>query len=378
MNVQKKLREWQAQGLITPAQSTQIQDYESKTTKSWFSIGFLILGTCVLGIGIISLIAANWENITPATKLSLDFLILIGTACLIYYTWNNNKLVATNSLILFFIIFCLASIGLISQVYNLIGFTYQPLLFWALITAPIMFISKYMIVSLLWLLGLFSGLMFLSFESVIGYMIFKEQLPLVLLCLALLCANLFFINKSFIQHVSFSKSTRLMAVFLVVCTIFITDLMRDFVWDRSYAQAPEAYLLNFILLISAVITCQKARVYTQRQNNFLCITMFAVFIYANLPSLGIKADIAYAVGSLLLLAMGACIFASLHRRGLFNLLMVLLGLRFVILYFQAFGGLATTGVGLIIAGLIIIGFVILWIKYQAKIWNVVARLTQDE
>ena len=55
-----------------------------------------------------------------------------------------------------------------------------------------------------------------------------------------------------------------------------------------------------------------------------------------------------------------------HHRT-FNLITFLIGLRFVILYFQAMGGLAATGVGLIMSGLMIIGITWFWYKSRGRL-----------
>jgi hypothetical protein len=70
------------------------------------------------------------------------------------------------------------------------------------------------------------------------------------------------------------------------------------------------------------------------------------------------------IATLLLLSF---LFAVLSYQRLFNLCVNLIGLRFLIIYFQVFGSLATTGIGLIVSGLIIIGAVVVWYKSRKKV-----------
>jgi hypothetical protein len=51
-----------------------------------------------------------------------------------------------------------------------------------------------------------------------------------------------------------------------------------------------------------------------------------------------------------------------------------IGARFLIVYFQVFGSLATTGFGLIISGLIIICAAVLWFKKKEKFENWIGDL----
>ena len=55
-----------------------------------------------------------------------------------------------------------------------------------------------------------------------------------------------------------------------------------------------------------------------------------------------------------------------HQRT-FNWVTFLIGLRFVVLYFQAVGGLAATGVGLILSGLLIIGVAWAWHSWRERL-----------
>jgi hypothetical protein len=59
--------------------------------------------------------------------------------------------------------------------------------------------------------------------------------------------------------------------------------------------------------------------------------------------------------------------ASLKLHRLFQFFLVAVGIRFFVLYLQALGGLATTGFGLIITGLIIIAMVVAWNKFRREL-----------
>ncbi len=67
LNLEKKTGAWVDNGIICPEQPKQILDFEDAAGKSRWSrvglYGFPILGGCVMAVGVISLIAANWEGI---------------------------------------------------------------------------------------------------------------------------------------------------------------------------------------------------------------------------------------------------------------------------------------------------------------------------
>ena len=58
--IEKLLVEWNIKKLISDEQVKLIQNYESsKQESSWILTSLLILGAVIIGIGIVSVIAAN-------------------------------------------------------------------------------------------------------------------------------------------------------------------------------------------------------------------------------------------------------------------------------------------------------------------------------
>ena len=80
-----------------------------------------------------------------------------------------------------------------------------------------------------------------------------------------------------------------------------------------------------------------------------------------------NSPLVHATLTVLTLGATSLFLASIKERRLFQWFLFFLGLRFLILYFQAFGGLATTGFGLIISGSLFIGMAVLWNKYRNPI-----------
>ena len=75
MSTITKLNQWLQAGLITPAQHANILSFEAEQrqhSNGWL-YSFMILGAAIIGLGIISLIAANWANIPESVKLGANF-----------------------------------------------------------------------------------------------------------------------------------------------------------------------------------------------------------------------------------------------------------------------------------------------------------------
>ena len=64
----------------------------------------------------------------------------------------------------------------------------------------------------------------------------------------------------------------------------------------------------------------------------------------------------------------------LDYRKLFNALIVGIGIRFLVVYFQVFSDLAMTGLGLIVSGLAIIGLSALYIKKRESLYALMERI----
>ncbi|TXH72324.1 MAG: hypothetical protein E6Q85_06585 [Thiothrix sp.] len=80
-------------------------------------------------------------------------------------------------------------------------------------------------------------------------------------------------------------------------------------------------------------------------------------------------DIRAPVLTILILFLYAIHAGNSGYHGTFNLITFLIGLRFVVLYFQSMGGLAATGVGLILSGLMIIGIAWFWYSSRDRLQN---------
>jgi uncharacterized membrane protein len=63
----------------------------------------------------------------------------------------------------------------------------------------------------------------------------------------------------------------------------------------------------------------------------------------------------------------AAIAASMHRRRLFDFAAAVIAVRFIIVYFEVFGSLAATGLGLVTSGVVILGIAYLWYRFRRRV-----------
>ena len=59
--------------------------------SNWIVNSFLLLGFLIVGIGIVSLVAANWYHISNQIKLVIDFIFLFILGGAIYYYRDTDQ-----------------------------------------------------------------------------------------------------------------------------------------------------------------------------------------------------------------------------------------------------------------------------------------------
>lgn len=147
----KKLDKLVDAGIISAKQRQQILDFD-KDKNSGFAAKLLsILGIFIIGVGVISIIAANWDGINDAIKLFVMFLLLFGSGMLAFYWDKNGMTEKAEKMLVGLFLLSGAAIGLIIQVYQLSGGKwYNVLLVWCLVTLPLLFALKKSYVAYFW------------------------------------------------------------------------------------------------------------------------------------------------------------------------------------------------------------------------------------
>ncbi len=368
-HIEKKIEEWIRADLLSRKAADGLLTYEArKPAGSWVLNGFLILGAVTVGIGIISLIAANWDAIPPSAKLTADFILLSALAFGVFKTHVQGKSGYFEMVLVAFQITCLATIGLISQIYNTGGEVYQALLAWSLITAGVAVASKNAFAPFLWASGFFTALLFAGLQTVWLAPIFSEHYPALVLALSLLGGLMAMVCRAKFGENAQTQALRVWSLMAFLMSLLVVETINAFNFKDTginFIAYYPGYVLVFLLAI-AVISNKNSN----RLQNWVSLLALILFVASfHYPYLGIKSDIVFAVSTLSVLTLLALLMASLRQRKIFQVLVVLIGIRFLILYFQALGGLATTGVGLIASGALIIFLVSWWNKKRQAIAN---------
>ncbi|HPR36371.1 MAG TPA: DUF2157 domain-containing protein [Spirochaetota bacterium] len=400
--ITKYLSEWESAGLLESLQVQKILEYEkNRDKKPWVLYSFIMLGVSIISIGIVSLIAANWSDIPPAVKIAGDLTIMAAIAWGIYRASVAERPLLFDALSALFIFFYLASIGLLSQIYHTGGELYEALFILCAVMFPLTLLSyrrfipnawTYIFVQALFLFCLHRMDFFHESDSYFVAAGILASFPFI-------CAipgNLFSMRDGFNKV---SGPFILWAVISFFGGVFFFDLRNSMQSSNYYSTtfsffSDDVSLTAYSLIIAvsgmaAIVSLLFNRELTGRVK-FLSSVLASVYgismiffawydryyyllykaqdfdpetrvqFYSVLKASG-------PVETIFALLLISFIFLSLNMEKLFNFMVMLIGVRFLIVYFQVFGSLAYTGVGLIISGLIIIGFVAAWYRYGKKI-----------
>ena len=173
---QKEIDELLAAEVITEETAGSIAAYyrsREDASPNRLLIVFGILGAILVGLGIILIIAHNWDQFPISVKSAFAFLpLLIGQAFCAYTlvvkpradAWREGSAVFT-----FFGIG--ACIALISQIYNIQGELYSFLFTWMLLGAPLIYVMRSSMASLLFIAGS------TYYAVTLGYFAFDRTAP---------------------------------------------------------------------------------------------------------------------------------------------------------------------------------------------------------
>ena len=159
MNIIKDIPELVDAKIISAETAEKIRMYyEQKSEKSptRLMMLFAVLGSILVGLGIILIIAHNWDQFSRSLKSFFAFFPLIAgqIACgyVILKKAGNAVWHEGTSVFLFFSIG--ACISLVSQIYNVPGDLSTFLMTWMLLAVPLIYLMKSSATSLLYLTGI--------------------------------------------------------------------------------------------------------------------------------------------------------------------------------------------------------------------------------
>ncbi|HXB40223.1 MAG TPA: DUF2157 domain-containing protein [Bacteroidia bacterium] len=158
-NIAKELDELRTAGIIDEEIAGRIEHFyagKNVGSQSRLFVVFGVLGAILVGLGIILIIAHNWDELSRPVKVFFSFLpVIVGQLCCAYSLLKKSNSAAWKESSTSFLFFAVgASISLVSQVYHIHGDLGSFLFAWMLLCFPMIYIMKSSITSLLFIAGI--------------------------------------------------------------------------------------------------------------------------------------------------------------------------------------------------------------------------------
>ncbi len=146
-------------GIIDEQTAIKIQAFQTKkaaNAPNRLGIVLSVLGASLIGLGIMLIVAHNWDDFSRPIKTVLAFIpMIIGQIACGYTLFRQKESRAWRESSAAFLFFTVgACIGMVSQIYNLEGELGSFLLTWMLLVFPLIYVMKSSIVSLLYIGGI--------------------------------------------------------------------------------------------------------------------------------------------------------------------------------------------------------------------------------
>src|SRR5687768_8317255 len=137
----RKLAAWQEAGLIDAQTAAAIGAYEASHARPvalWAVIG---IGALTIGLGVISVVAANWEDVPGMVRLAIHLALMLGLGG--WLAWRGETLERTQPWGFEAALFVLSVLGLaffghLGQVYQTSSPLWQPLAVWLALFGPLL------------------------------------------------------------------------------------------------------------------------------------------------------------------------------------------------------------------------------------------------
>jgi hypothetical protein len=366
MKLSAKITSWQNAGIITPKQGADILDFEKLRAKPYALYGFIALAVFCIGLGVVSVIAANWEHITAMLKLIADFALLAGVGGLVYYADYKKWNIRFEAFLCLFVLLVLATIGLIAQVYQLQPSGLEAYLLWSLLVFPLLWVTKKPLLPLVMLpVFTFSFWDFMAdnktTQEILRQMTdsWEYSAPVLWTFVWLLIWQMLVV---FVQNsaAAFKKALKFWLIVFTGLLVISIDFSGDIMLVVPFSENGSGVLTAFLVSVAIGLTAISAYLGYISGKKFLIPAFMALIIAGSFVNLGALLSFA----ALLLIGLYAWRNNSVK---ILNTVLALAAVRIFILYTNVFGTLLFTGLGLIVSGLLLLALIWGWLKLSRRI-----------
>lgn len=358
-----KLKTWSDAGLIDAETAARIREWEAKNRKPiglWAMIG---LGALAIGLGLVSVVAANWDALAGEFRLAIHLALLIGVAGFAW--WQQSRQATANSRFHDAALFVFGALGLtffghVGQVYQMGAPLWQPFAMWLLLFSPLFLgFGRGWLAATSWLAALcFTAAQHWEWylDAINDGMLLAVPLPIALYMGALssipaivAAASAWLRGRS--DRPDFWRRLEQISIVLVLGWFSFAAIARFIGTNDHWPIVVIAIQSGLLLGAAAIVRWARP---TASGLSTAAILASAAIVNVLAPAMG---GSALGAGLLFMLLWGAAAGAALHAgwRIAFQIAVGVLALRLIILSFELASDLLGSGLGLILAGLATLG-----------------------
>jgi uncharacterized membrane protein len=286
--------------------------------------------------------------------------------------WGLTKrLFWREAFISLFALFFWAGIGVVGQVYNLDGPAWRSLTLWSVLALPAALIANSRLLPSMWCATVLADALCLALEDASSTHDIMRGVS-ISASIPLLMTALFFWSKG--RSVLPEAFRGALLWFGLIGMLAVATPIADGLWGSTEAHFFQEVGLGRYLLIpwvaallaaGAADTARQSPRHLRLANGALILVVTAyITVPLMVPRLLLLPE-AYrmvfaALGFIVIWSIAAASAAMADRRRLYDAATFVIACRFIVAYFQVFGSLTTTGVGLLISGVVILAIGGVW------------------
>jgi uncharacterized membrane protein len=140
----RKIAEWHEAGLIDAGTRDRLIAYEADHARPLLLWAVFGIGALAIGLGFVSVVAANWEDIPGLVRLAIHLALIAGLLTVLF--WREERLAEKSPWAVEALVFTIAALGLtffghLGQVYQTSSPLWQPLGAWLVLFAPMLLLT---------------------------------------------------------------------------------------------------------------------------------------------------------------------------------------------------------------------------------------------
>ena len=137
----RKIELWHSEGLIDDATAARLKEYEAEHTRPLALWAVFGIGALAIGLGLVSIVAANWEDIPGQVRLGVHFALILGGCAAMALRAEriaDASPWASEALIFIVAVLGLTFFGHLGQVYQTSAPLWEPLALWLVLMGPML------------------------------------------------------------------------------------------------------------------------------------------------------------------------------------------------------------------------------------------------